>query len=102
MYGDASDLVPFRLMPLEPALRKPIESQWSFSVVSLEDRIVAFRDESYGKIEKWHWDFGDGSSSTDQHPLHRFEKPGEFVVVLTVEGPAGKARRSKVWDVTLP
>ena len=75
-------------MPLEPSLRKPIESQWSFSVVSVEDRTVAFRDESYGKIEKWHWDFGDGSSSTDQHPLHRFEKPGEFVVVLTVEGPA--------------
>ena len=51
---------------------------------------------------KWHWDFGDGKTSSDRHPTHRYEKGGEFIVTLTVAGPQGKARRAKVWDVTLP
>lgn len=102
MYGDASDLVAFRLMPIENNLRKPVEADWSFQVVSQEDRVVAFRDRSYGKITSWHWNFGDGNSSTERHPTHRYEKSGEFIVTLKVEGPEGKARRAKVWDVTLP
>jgi|GEM_PF-7059358 len=38
----------------------------------------------------------------ERHPTHHYEKPGAFIVTLKVEGPAGKARRAKVWDVTLP
>ena len=102
MYGNASDLVAFRLMPVEASLRKPIEADWAFHVISRGDRIVAFRDQSYGDIKSWKWDFGDGTTSTERNPTHRYEKAGEFVVILVVEGPEGKARRSKVWDVTLP
>jgi hypothetical protein len=102
MYGNASDLVAFRLMPLEGDLRKPVEADWSFQVVSQEDRIVAFRDRSYGNITSWRWDFGDGKSSTEQHPMHRYERAGEFIVTLHVESREGKARRTKIWDVTLP
>jgi PKD repeat protein len=102
MYGDASDLVAFRLMPIEKNLRKPVEADWSFNVISQADRVVAFRDQSYGKITSWRWDFGDGESSTERDPIHHYQKAGEFVVVLYVEGPEGKARRAKVWDVTLP
>jgi len=102
MYGNASDLVAFRLMPLEESLRKPIEGDWSFHVISRKDRIVAFRDRSFGTIESWHWEFGDGTTSTEQHPVHHYTRAGEFVVTLRVEGPEGKSRRAKVWDVTLP
>ncbi|MEZ6033727.1 MAG: PKD domain-containing protein [Planctomycetaceae bacterium] len=102
MYGDASDLVAFRLMPLEAGLRNPVEANWSFKIVSQQDRDVAFRDQSYGNITSWHWDFGDDTSSMEQHPVHRYEKSGEFIVTLSVAGPDGKARRTKVWDVTLP
>ena len=102
MYGDASDLVAFRLMPIEKHLRKTIEADWSFRVVSQTDRIVSFRDRSYGNIISWRWDFGDGKFSSDRHPTHRYEGPGAFVVTLYVEGSEAKARRAKVWDVTLP
>lgn len=103
MYGNASDLVAFRLMPVEAALqRKAVEADWSFKIVDDAARLVAFEDRSAGEITRWHWDFGDGASSAERHPVHRYAKPGEFVVVLDVEGPKGKARRSKVWDVTLP
>ena len=102
MYGDASDLVAFRLMAIEKHLRKPIEANWSFQVISRKERIVAFRDRCYGDITSWRWDFGDGESSTEQNPTHHYEEPGEFIVTLYVEGPEGKAQRAKVWDVTLP
>lgn len=101
MYGNASDLVAFRLMPLEPSLRKPVEAEWSFQVIDMNRRLVAFEDRSHGEITSWRWDFGDGATSTERHPQHAYAKPGEFVVTLYVEGPKGKARRAKVWDVVL-
>jgi len=101
MYGDASQLCAFRLMPLEPRFRRPIEAQWSFRIVDMDRRLVAFKDLSGGKITSWTWDFGDGATSAEQHPVHAYQRPGNYVVVLDVEGPEGKARRSKVWDVQL-
>jgi hypothetical protein len=101
MYGNASDLVAFRLMPLRKEQRKPVEVDWSFQVIDLDRRLVSFKDESYGPIHSWSWEFGDGSKSAEQHPIHRYEKPGEYVVTLYVDGPNGKAKRSKVWDVVL-
>jgi hypothetical protein len=100
MYGNASELVTFRLMPLEPQFRKKIEAQWGFKVVDMSRRLVAFQDLSEGKITSWNWDFGDGTTSSEQHPIHQYQKPGEnYVVTLYVEGPEGKSRRAKVWDV---
>ena len=101
MYGDASDLVAFRLMPLEPGLRKPIAAMWSYEVLDLDRRAVAFQDRSTGAVTKRRWDFGDGEFSTDQHPVHTYQSAGEYIVTLEIEGPAGKARWTKVRDVVL-
>jgi hypothetical protein len=101
MYGSASELCAFRLMPLEPQFVQPIEARWSFSVVDMDRRLVAFKDQSTGKVDSWRWDFGDGTSSTEQFPVHQYAKPASYVVVLDVAGPAGSSRRSKVWDVQL-
>jgi hypothetical protein len=101
MYGNASHLCAFQLMSLEKKFRKPIEAQWTFCVLDMGRRLVSFKDLSYGKITSWKWDFGDGTTSTEQHPLHQYKKPGSYVVVLDVKGPDGKSRRSKVWDVTV-
>ena len=35
-------------------------------------------------IESWHWDFGFGATSTQQHPRQQFSTPGAFDVTLTV------------------
>lgn len=102
MYGNASDLVAFRLMPIEPNLRNPIDANWSFQVVDLNRRTVSFRDESAGEVTSWRWDFGDGKTSTDRNPIHQYDKGGEFVVILEVTGPRGSSRRAKVWDVVMP
>ncbi len=101
MYGDASDLVAFRLMPIEASLRRPLEVDWTFQVIDPDRRLVAFQDATHGPVTFYRWEFGDGQTSTDRHPQHVYAKPGEYVVTLNVEGPAGKDRRTKVWDVVL-
>jgi hypothetical protein len=101
MYGISTYLREFRLMPVEPQLRKAIEARWSFKVIDMERRLVGFHDDSTGQVTSWKWDFGDGTQSTEQNPIHQYKLPGEYVVVLNIEGPAGKARFSRIWDVTL-
>ncbi len=45
---------------------------------------VRFTDTSEGGPTGWHWDFGDGSSSTLQNPVYTFNTPGRYTVTLTV------------------
>jgi hypothetical protein len=101
MYGEASELVNFKLMPLEPSLKKPIAADWSSQVVDMSRRLVAFKDLSEGQVNSWKWDFGDGATSTEQNPTHVYEKAGKYTVTLYIEGPAGKSRRAKVWHVAV-
>lgn len=48
---------------------------------------VAFTDSSIannGPISTWHWDFGDGQTSNEQHPVHTYLTQGVYDVTLTV------------------
>lgn len=102
MLGNASDLCTFRLMPVEKGLKKPIESEWSFNIIDMDRRLVAFNDMSHGDIEKWTWEFGDGEISHEQNPVHEYTGPGlYYVTILTVEGPDGSARMAKTCDVSI-
>lgn len=37
----------------------------------------------------WHWEFGDGTSSTDRNPMHVFERDGIYTVRLSVTSANG-------------
>jgi PKD repeat protein len=53
---------------------------------------TCFYDESLpvmGNIVSWHWDFGDGSSSSLPNPCYTYGTPGEYYVTLTVENSIG-------------
>lgn len=101
MYGNASNLCAFQLMELESRFHKTIEADWSFRILDMDRRLVAFQDQSKGKITEWKWDFGDNTTSSKQHPIHTYQKGGSYTVILDVIGPDGKSRLSKVWDITL-
>lgn len=47
---------------------------------------VQFADLSIGipAIQSWFWDFGDGSTSTQQNPLHLYTQSGNYDVMLIV------------------
>lgn len=54
--------------------------------------LVAFTDTSQAgssSITSWQWDFGDGSTSSVQHPEYIFETEGDYTVTLTVTSVDG-------------
>jgi len=50
----------------------------------VEENTIQFFDYSYGEIIYWHWDFGDGNTSYDQNPVHKYLKPDKYNVTLEV------------------
>ncbi len=40
-------------------------------------------------ITSWHWDFGNGDTSSYQNPVYQYSKPGTYVVMLTVKDLKG-------------
>lgn len=54
---------------------------------------VSFLDLSAGEISSWSWDFGDGSTSTQQAPAHVYWRAGTYGVRLTVTDPIGSNTR---------
>lgn len=53
--------------------------------VSFNDR----SDDPDGYIDSWHWDFGDGSTSTSQNPRHTYSSAGNYEVCLRVTDNEG-------------
>jgi beta propeller repeat protein len=48
---------------------------------------VAFTDNTSGQVDRWQWDFGDGTKTEEQNPLHNYESDGSYTVILTVNNP---------------
>lgn len=50
-----------------------------------------FTDLSTGNTNTWHWDFGDGSSSTEKSPSHQYAEGGTYTVCLKVSNDSDTA-----------
>jgi PKD repeat protein len=61
---------------------------------------VAFSDLSTSPTS-WAWDFGDGSTSTLQHPTHVYTTPGTYDVTLSVSNAVGTDAVTKVDYITV-
>ncbi len=102
MVKDATYLCAFKLMPLEKQFLDMLHAEWSFKVFDMKNGMVSFHDESQGEINKWKWDFGDGTYSSEQHPIHKFTEKGVHkVITLTVEGPDGSSKRTRYWEIMI-
>ncbi len=65
--------------------------------------VVYFADQSSYNPTNWLWDFGDGTVSTDQHPVHTYQNTGSYTVQLTVTNAAGVSDAEiKVDFITIP
>lgn len=49
----------------------------------------------------WHWDFGDGHSSTTQNPSHIYEVPGKYTVIMTADDGICKVKKRQFVTVKL-
>ncbi len=55
------------------------------------DLTVRFTDTSTNSPDRWKWDFGDGSTSTEQNPVHTFSSEGTYNVTLVATNTAGSS-----------
>lgn len=56
---------------------------------SLDELQVHFTDLTAYYPSQWFWDFGDGSSSTEQNPTHEYDSTGVYPVCLHVSNTSG-------------
>jgi PKD repeat protein len=52
---------------------------------------VHFTDRSLNEPTRWNWNFGDGGTSTDTNPSHRYRRSGVYIVRLQVSNEAGSS-----------
>ena len=74
-------------------VNQPPQADFEFSPAepSTLDTVV-FRDLSSdpdGEIVRWEWDFGDGTTSAERNPTHRYARDGVYTVNLTVTDDEG-------------
>ena len=62
---------------------------------------VNFQDTASGCPTSWLWDFGDGTTSTAQHPSHVYASPGTYEVSLTVSNGKGSDTETKTGYITV-
>ncbi len=61
-----------------------------FSFNNTSDYELQFSDESFGAVTDWQWDFGDGNTSNERNPIHKFASAGNYEVELIVTDEYGK------------
>ena len=62
---------------------------------------VTFADESTNDPTSWSWDFGDGTTSGDQNPIHTYASDGSYTVSLTAANDAGSDTETKTAYITV-
>jgi PKD repeat protein len=76
---------------------------FAIGTASRDPLIIQFVDRSTVQPRlSWRWDFGDGTTSTESDPSHRYERPGAYLVRLTVTGGEDPLVATKLIHVDSP
>ena len=57
---------------------------------------VVFKNTSVGAYSSSHWTFGDGHTSSLDHPTHIYNETGSYTVTLKIDGVDGSDEEKKV------
>jgi PKD repeat protein len=63
--------------------------------------VIKFTDQSTGGVNSWLWNFGDGTTSTQQHPAHTYTGSGSYTVTLTATNNFGNNTATKTNYITI-
>ena len=78
------------------------DSELDFVITTLvQENAVEFRNDTHdSRVTRWHWEFGDGTQSSEPSPYHPYARSGDYSVSLTAYDvdDAELAR----WDSTVP
>ncbi len=82
---------------------KPIVRFSSNLTTAFPNDDIQFTDESIYAVS-WSWDFGDGTTSTEQNPTHAYAAAGKYTVTLEVTNELGTTTRvmTEMIEITDP
>jgi gliding motility-associated-like protein len=78
----------------------PPVARFSYAKTCTVPRQAIFTDQSIG-ADYWLWNFGDGTTSTEQNPTHDFIKAGSYEVSLTVTNQASGCSETRTETVQI-
>lgn len=76
---------------VQPGGELPV-AQFSVSADSVnlaDNEPVQFFNASTGDVASFHWNFGDGTTSSEINPVHQFSAPGKYAVSLVATNFSG-------------
>jgi len=79
-YGCTDSIVKINLLTIST----PVAAFASVDTVSCPNKPIVFTNTSTGPTLTYHWDFGDGATSTSPAPSHSYAADGLYTVQLTV------------------
>ena len=83
---NSPDCIPPEPEPVDPPVAK------FKAAISLTDPFkVTCTDTSTNSPTSWEWDFGDGTTSTDQNPIHTYTTIGAYTIKLVVTNEGGSS-----------
>lgn len=81
-------------------IQHPIVAQWRrYRDSTYAAYCMQLVDYSYYQPDNWQWTFGDGTSSTEQSPVHTFPGPGIYSVCLIVSNADGSDTLCRVIEI---
>jgi len=70
----------------------------AFPTLGIPETKVRFQNFTTGHIIRHLWDFGDGTTSMDKHPIHTYKNEGKYTVklnIITSTGAQGIATKNE-------
>jgi PKD repeat protein len=86
---------------ISPELFTPAEIDFTYSSSSLHYVVgeeIHFKNLSV-KGSSWEWNFGDGTGSAEQNPVHKFTAPGTYTVTMKVDGTYEVKKKLMISDI---
>ena len=97
ILGNSSETLSEAVSPLDLDNVKPLPyiNCVSSAEVDTEVEFDASASKDNVGIAKYTWDFGDGTTGEGIRVKHSYSKPGEYIVVLTVEDTSGNEEKAE-------
>lgn len=77
------------LLNQQTAAQSPVANFTANRTSGCSPLIVQFTDQSTGSPTSWHWDLGNGSTSTIQNPTATYITPGSYTITLIATNANG-------------
>lgn len=98
IYFDAKNTEPPGISPYFKAINITPDTASVFQTIYFK---VNARDPD-GYIKRYHWNFGDGSTSDSSHTIHTYELPDTYLVTIVIEDNSGMKNEATEKVVVLP